>query len=341
MPTRLISTERVKPLIVPEQVKRAEPRQGVNSLVERALRHFGVSLAAPKARIPTFEEFVHLYCNYNPQIHTVINEFNLVIWSTFTIGKDLLSKARSIGMSGPFLPDWAYMAARSETDLRFFGDVVAFVPQMQKNLDYFVVSHPFDSVTVQEKLAERQAQTLYLQNSTFETILVKTICLVHPEGGYVLVSLPGDTQIDWKKIPDALSLPSGLRRQIRPYAGSLEEAVGMVPGKVTPLVQASKLPNLAAVLIDSGLEDLTASERHYFELPLNVSTELITTANSRLSGDWRRNPGRHRKDMEGQRDNALVYNPRRRSLAQTLEACYGCGKVVVANIAKTQIPKTA
>ncbi|MBI2141513.1 hypothetical protein HYU16_03760 [Candidatus Woesearchaeota archaeon] len=288
--------------------------------------------------MPTFEEFAHLYLHHNPQIHTVINKFNVVFWSSFRINQDLLEEAKRAGIRTSDLPDWAYMAAHSEADLRFFGDVVAFVPPMQKNLDYFVVSHPFDSVTVQEKLAERQAQTSYMGHPIFETVLVKTICLMHPDKGYILVSLPGNAQIDWKKIPDALGLPSRQRSQIRPYAGSLEEAVGMLPGKVTPLVQASKLPNMAAVLIDSGLEKATAGsdERCYLELPLNIHTELITMSNSNVLDVWRKDPARHQNDIKGPRDNALVYDPRRHSLAQALEACYGHGKVMVAEIARTQ-----
>ncbi len=109
MPANLTPAEMVKPLITPEQVKRAEPRQGI---VGRLLSNLGISLATPKARMPTFEEFVHLYINHNQKIHTVINQFNVALWDSFKICQDLLNEAHSAGVPEYSLPDWAWMAAR-------------------------------------------------------------------------------------------------------------------------------------------------------------------------------------------------------------------------------------
>ncbi len=288
-------------------------------------------------RMPTFEEFVWLYVHYRPRIHEVINKLTPGFQTSFRISSDLSGQLAKMGLRGYELVMSAPAWAKTEEDILFVGDVVTFVPPRSRTSAgqrYFVISHPFDISKIQEKLAERGQQTSYI-DGILETRLVKTLCLTHPAGGYVLVSLHGNSQVDWKKLAYVLDFSRVQREKMKQHEGSLEEALGMAFGKVTPLVPADKLSNLAAVVIDAGLDSTAQSGERapYFEIPLNVDGTLITSLNQAIFNQWRKDI-RHWNDLTRNRETTLAYNPENHSLAGALRNCYSAEKVLVASITK-------
>lgn len=292
---------------------------------------------AKNIRMPAFEELIGLYVHHNSRIHEVINKLTPGFQTSFRISSSLLEELRGMGYIGWDLVSHARTFADSEEDVMFVGDVVIFVPPQagtSEKQDYFVISHPFDTSVIQEKVLERGAQTAYI-GSTFETRLVKTLCLTHPVEGYILVSLHGNSQVDWRKLAEVFGFSRGQREKVKQYGGSLEEALGMAQGKVTPLVVADKLPNLAAVVIDAGLEKVAEGSGRvaYLELPFNIDGALITRHNPVIFDQWREDI-RHWNDLTGKRETGLAYNPKTHSLADALRTCYGVESVRVADITR-------
>lgn len=286
-------------------------------------------------RMPTFGEFVWLYVQHNSRIHEVINKFTLHSVGTFKISPALLGEGQRLGLEGWNLVQNAYAFARSGTDFKYVGEITKFVPSLSSVHSlpsYFVLSHPFDEGTIKGKLKEREVQGTYISTGSLQTALVKTICLTHPDGGYVLASLSGASSVDWKKLSDALGFSNSQKRRMRYFDGSLEEALGMRSGRVTPLVDADKLPNIVSVVIDSLLENpLPRTNRSgaHLEIPINVESYLLREVKPLFTGVWKRDGS---VDISGKRDNALVYSPAEHSLANALKLCYGAEKVRVADI---------
>ncbi len=282
------------------------------------------------SRMPTFEEFVQLYVHSNGRIPDVIdrlfcpNEFG-----SRRITPGFFEKLRGEGLKRDDIFPFAAMS--EEAALKYVGPVVTFVPRGKREpshgMPYFLISHPFEIVAIREKLSERSLHFAY--GGLLETLLVKTICTEHPDGGYILAVLSGEANADWRKLGSAVGLSSNRSKRLHPYDGSLEEAVGMPRGKVGPLVTAERLHNLAYIVIDSGVERPKEAERaSYLEIPLNIHTCLI-----KILRDIRIVLNKPLGiDVSRRRELSLAYNPKSCSLVDALKSCYGEGKVVVADI---------
>ncbi len=272
-------------------------------------------------RLPTFDEFVRLYIYHPNEIEGVINKFSAGINHVFRINSvdDWTTKSpekrQAFDLAATELVKGLNDNLRFETP----GPAVVFVPANDGKhtpQSYRVVSHPFDAFTVQEKLERRGLTAPYIWGGALQASMVTTMCLAHPEEGLILASVPGESRVDWRKLADALGFNSARKKRMMQYNGSLDEALGMVAGRVTPLVHADKLHNLAAVVIDSRIESAVSPDiSSYLEIPLNVRPYLLRTGLSKEN-----------------RDTTLAYDPRKHSLAEALRTCYGADKIRVAEV---------
>lgn len=71
--------------------------------------------------------------------------------------------------------------------------------------------------------------------------LVKTMVVRLGEGDHILVLVPGDRQIAWRRLRATL----GVRRASLAGAGAAEAATGYAPGSITPLGATGSLPVVA------------------------------------------------------------------------------------------------
>jgi Cys-tRNA(Pro) deacylase len=77
--------------------------------------------------------------------------------------------------------------------------------------------------------------------------LLKSIVVRRGEGDFVFVLVPGDRQIDWRKLRRHL----GVSRLSLPEREEAKRITGYEPGAITPFGSASRLP----VIVDSAVAD--------------------------------------------------------------------------------------
>jgi Cys-tRNA(Pro) deacylase len=77
--------------------------------------------------------------------------------------------------------------------------------------------------------------------------LLKSIVVRRGEDDYVFVLVPGDRQIDWRKLRKHL----GVSRLSLPERDEAERVTGYVPGTITPFGARTRLP----VIVDSSVGD--------------------------------------------------------------------------------------
>ena len=88
--------------------------------------------------------------------------------------------------------------------------------------------------------------------------LLKTLVERRGEGDFVFVLVPGDRQIDWKKLRKHL----GVSRLSLPDRDEAKRVTGYAPGTITPFGSATKLPVIVDESAkDAGVVTLGAGER--------------------------------------------------------------------------------
>ena len=98
-------------------------------------------------------------------------------------------------------------------------------------------------VTQRARSAEESAE---FQGLSVERLL-KSIVVRRGDGDFVFVLVPGDRQIDWRKLRRHL----GVSRLSLPDRDEAKRVTGYEPGATTPFGSASQLP----VVVDSSVSD--------------------------------------------------------------------------------------
>ncbi len=107
--------------------------------------------------------------------------------------------------------------------------------------------------------------------------LVKTLVVRVEEGEYVLVLVPGDSGLDYKKLRAEL----GVRRLTMPDPGEAKDATGYERGTITPFGAQGDWP----VIIDARLEamDLVSLGAGVHGAALNLSpSDVIASTGARV-----------------------------------------------------------